>query len=597
MAPASRNACNASVFAHFAAYLALTIYLFLVKPASSSVLPEAVAQQASSASATSVSMPTSQNSPEITSHEATATFKVNVRLIQVRVVVRDAKGKAIGSLHKENFRLFDDGKPQVITNFDVEKSGKHEANSQNASPPSPLSPDTSAPPSDLPQRYVAYVFDDLHLEFADVVHVRDAAEKNFRTLQPTDRAAIFTTSGQNNFDFTDDRLNLHEALQHLMPRPLKERSTNQCPKMTYYLAAQIVYNHDRQALAEVVDDVMRCMSISKPDQAGLMASMAVQQALISGDAETHLALTSLKDVVRRLSTTPGQHTLVLVSPGFITPQLLPEVDDVIERAARANVVISSLDARGLYVVMPFGDVSQGPSALGPFEAQDEIQSGSAAAEVMAELADGTGGSFFHNSNDFDEGFRTIASAPEYYYVLAFSPQNLKLDGHFHKLKVTLGTDEKFSIQARHGYFAPNHAADREQEAKQEIEDVLFSQEEMRDLPVDLHTQFFMSGDSEAKLSVLAHIDVRPLHFRKADGRNNSDLTIVSGVFDHNGNFVTGSQKTLEMHLKDDTLANKLNSGLDVRSHFDVKPGRYLVRLVVRDEAGQIAAQNSAVQIP
>jgi hypothetical protein len=208
----------------------------------------------------------------------------------------------------------------------------------------------------------------------------------------------------------------------------------------------------------------------------------------------------------------------------------------------------------------------------------------------------TGGTFFENSNDFDEGFRRVASTPEYAYVLGFSPQNLKLNGSFHSLKVTLNTSEKLILQARCGYFAPSHA-DPAQEAKQGIEDALFSQEEMHGLPVDVNTQFFKPSDAEAKLTVLAHIDVRPLHFRRADGRNNSNLTIVSGVFDRNGNFLIGTEKTLEMHLKDATLANKLGSGLDVRSNFDVKPGTYLVRLVVRDEEGQIAAENSAVQIP
>ncbi len=601
MAPASRNARKASVCPLVTAYLALSLCLLQGKTAAA-VSPEAAAQQPSPPTATSVSVPTSQNPPEITSHEAASTFKVNVRLVQVRVVVRDAKGKPIGTLHKEDFRLFDDGKAQVIANFDVEKSGVREANGQAASQPAPSSSSTSAATSDLPQRYVAYVFDDVHLEYGDLVHVRDAAEKNFAALQSTDRAAIFTTSGQNNLDFTDDRIKLHEALQRLMPHPVADRGANPCPRMTYYLADQIVNNHDQQALAAVTADVMRCMNIS-PEQAQLVASAALvaraaaSQALTTGNAETRLSLTSLKDIVRRLSTTPGQHALVLVSPGFITPQLQPDVDDVIERAARANVTISSLDARGLYVVMPFGDATKGPGAASPLEAQYEMSNASADADVMAELADGTGGSFFHNSNDFDEGFRTITSIPEYYYMLAFSPQNLKLNGRFHKLKVTLSSVEKFSIQARRGYFAPHHAADREQEAKQEIEEALFSQEEMRDLPVDLHTQFFKPGDSEAKLTVLAHIDIRPLHFRKTEGRNNGNLTIVSGVFDRNGSFVTGSQKTLEMHLKDETLANKLNSGLDVRSHFDVKPGRYLVRLVVRDEEGQIAARNSAVQIP
>jgi hypothetical protein len=96
--------------------------------------------------------------------------------------------------------------------------------------------------------------------------------------------------------------------------------------------------------------------------------------------------------------------------------------------------------------------------------------------------------------------------------------------------------------------------------------------------------------------VLAHVDVRQLHFRKADGRNNSNLTIVAGIFDRNGNLVVGNEKVLQMKLKDETLA-KMQPGLSVKSNFDVKPGSYLVRLVVRDAEGQIAAENGAIQIP
>jgi hypothetical protein len=277
------------------------------------------------------------------------------------------------------------------------------------------------------------------------------------------------------------------------------------------------------------------------------------------------------------------------------------MDEIIERAVRANVMISGLDARGLYVMMPFGEASEGsvaPISSALIEQQYLGQSALADSEVMIELADGTGGSFFQNSNDLVEGFRRAATTPEYSYVLAFSPQNLKLNGQFHKLKVTVkGTGERYSVQSRTGYFAPSHALDSNQVAKQEIEDALFSREEMRGLSVDLHTQYFKPNDAEAKLTVLAHIDVRPLHFQKVMGRNNDNLTIVSGIFDRNGNYVTGGEKILELRLKDDTLVNELVSGLNVRSSFDVKPGGYLVRLVVRDEEGQIATANGTVQIP
>ena len=38
--------------------------------------------------------------------------------------------------------------------------------------------------------------------------------------------------------------------------------------------------------------------------------------------------------------------------------------------------------------------------------------------------------------------------------MGFAPQNLKLDGKYHNLKVTLTSKQKWALQARHGYFAP-----------------------------------------------------------------------------------------------------------------------------------------------
>src|SRR6202050_4027757 len=65
-----------------------------------------------------------QNTAEMSSHDSPATFSTKVNLVMVPVVVRDSKGKAIGTLQKEDFQLFDKGKPQVITRFSVEKAGE-----------------------------------------------------------------------------------------------------------------------------------------------------------------------------------------------------------------------------------------------------------------------------------------------------------------------------------------------------------------------------------------------------------------------------------------------------------------------------------------
>jgi len=219
-------------------------------------------------------------------------------------------------------------------------------------------------------------------------------------------------------------------------------------------------------------------------------------------------------------------------------------------------------------------------------------------EVLSDLSYATGGTFFHNNNDLDAGFKSVAATPEYFYTLGFAPQNLKLDGSYHHLKVSLKNPAKLTLQARNGYYAPKHAADPAQEAKQEIEDAVFSQEEMHDLPVDLHTQFFKPSDDEAKLAVMAHVDIKHIHYRKVDGRNTNELTVVSAIFDRNGVFVQATEKSLTMRWKDETLENKLGPGITLKTSFDVKPGSYLVRLVVRDKEGQLmSAENGAIEIP
>jgi hypothetical protein len=74
--------------------------------------------------------------------------------------------------------------------------------------------------------------------------------------------------------------------------------------------------------------------------------------------------------------------------------------------------------------------------------------------------------------------------------------------------------------------------------------------------------------------------------------------VGGGVFDRNGNYIAGTQKVLEMKLKDQTLESLPANGVTIKSTVDVAPGSYVVRLVVRDSEGQLmSAQNSVVEIP
>lgn len=544
---------------------------------------------------------------EVEQRESKATFNTHVNLVVIPVVVRDRKGRAIGHLTKEDFQLSDKGKPQTITRFTLEKAGER-ASIDGAQIVAPAK-DDSTDPGMIPRRFVGYLFDDLHVNIGDLQRLRAAAIKHFNdTLTATDRAAIYTTSGIGILDFTSDREQIERAINAIVPR--SRLSGLDCPPVTFYMADRIS-NQDQTMLALVTGLANQCANLitaSGPGGAGsgppppsagqAMAQAAAARVLGMGESEVQQTFGVLKDVVRRMSVSPGQRSLVLLSPGFlITHNYRQDETELLDRAIRANVTISTLNARGLY--FPDTAAELGPQAVAYAKVLDAPlrESASAEEDALAEIAEGTGGTYFHNNNDYVDGLKQTAAAPEYVYLLGFSPQNLRFDGSFHAVKVSLKPKD-LTMQARRGYYAPKHAATEEEQALQEIRESVFSREEVQEFGIGLQTQFFKPTDDSAKLSVLAHIDVKGLRFRNEQGANHDTLTVVSALFDRNGNPLIATQKNVAMHLKPETFDARLAAGVNVKISFDVKPGRYLLRLVVRDSEGQMmSARNGIVDIP
>ncbi len=550
----------------------------------------------------------SDTTQEMNTRDSTTPFSVRVNLVPIRVVVRDAHGQAVPDLHQEDFRVFEDGKLQLISHFSIEKPVAAPVASPETGSPHPA--DSEKAPATLvrPARFVALLFDDVHLPFGELARIRNIADDYVKSsFQPSDRIAVFTISGQSQTDFTDDRAKLHEALQGVQPRPVTAGSATgigDCPSINYFQADLIVNQHDLQAITVATNDALACEFGG--NQQYLSAAQGVAQGmalqiLSTADVQTQYSFQRLKEIVRRMTAVSGQRLIVLMSPGFLIPNREYDLSEVIDSAARSNVIISTLDARGLYTVDALPDVSAKPTGdptLSGFHTSYRVQQESRQSDVLWSVANGTGGQGFANSNDLAGGFRRLVAAPETSYLIGFVPQNLKYDGHFHSLKVALTSKEKYAVQARSGFYAPKKVETPADAVKQEIEEAVLSQEEQHGLPIQLHTQYYKVDATDAKLAILAHVDIGRIRFDKLDGRNKNDLTIVAALFDRNGNFVTATEKVLEMRLRDTTLEKLSHTGVTVKTSFDVKPGAYLVRLVVRDsQAAQLSAENGVVEIP
>jgi VWFA-related protein len=555
-------------------------------------------------------------SQEISTREVEPTFtlKAETNLVLVRVVVRDAKGAAVDSLRQEDFQLFDRGKLQSILHFSLEKPAVKGTETLPQRPAERTGAEArnaiaTATPAAVPRRFVALYFDDVNTPFASLARARDAADRFIASsIQPGDRVALYTASGQKQLDFTGDVAQMHQALLDLRARPVTESSSRSCGAIPPYEAYLIATFQDATAIAVATDDILNC------DYQGNAAMLKLAQSKVQTEAVDSLArsetqasagLRGIQTVVNRMTSLPGQRSVVIVSGGFLTDTLRLELDEIADRALRAGITLSALDARGLYTDAELTDLAHGSfsanttnPAIMEMKRRMLQESARRQTDGVQILALDTGGVFINNNNDLAAGFRRAADLPEAYYLLAFSPQNLKPDGAFHPLQVKLVSARGFSLQARHGYYAPKKSSDPNTQEKEEIQEAVFSQDETHDLPVDVHTQFFMKTESDASISVQTILDVRQLHLRKEGDRNLDNLIFVTALFDQDGHVVSAQQRSVELRLRDSSLATLLQTGISIETLFDVKPGNYMVRAIVCDSAsGQISGLNRTVEIP
>ncbi len=535
-------------------------------------------------------------------------LKVASNLVVVRVVVRDAHGNAIDGLRKEDFELFDGGRPQTISQFSVEappaanayRLGDSDGSRQRDSSAHPARP-----------RTLALYFDDLHMDLAEVNSARAAADKYLdKNLQPYDRVGIFTSSTLIHTDFTHDVNVLHQTLSQLVPIP----EVQGCQVVDDYTAEQIVDRDDPDAIsvgAYLAKTKCHICELSGCAQAN--ADYAVQQAqtvAIESRRRAQRSLEALMQVVNRLAMLPGPRSVIVVSAGFLSKSLLDpgarlqaQVDQIIDQALRLQVVISSLDPAGVPAQLAGEPEDAGTSfvttdvglLMRAFSSARKLS----ATGVLADMARGTGGDLFHNNNDLKAGFARLAQQPVS-YILAFVPADV--DGKFHTLRVKL-TRSKGIVEARRGYYAPRNGVNGEVEeaatgAQEQILDAVLSKADTSQFGVNLSAKLTSAKGGLRQLSLFTHVDATPLRFHRDGDHNLNTITFVCAVFDQQENLVDSERRRAKVDIPDTELPRLVKAGLDANMDFQLKPGIYRIREVVTDsEERHMTTFSKTVEIP
>lgn len=437
-----------------------------------------VATEASSAPATAekAAMAPAELAP-LKPEDSGAVLRVNVDSLLVPAVVLDKNGEAVRDLSKSDFVVMDDGKPREISGFTLVKNapsaGASGANggTQNAS--SGITGGAAGPETEPSRnRYVVFLFDDRHLDVNDLQLVKKAASKLFdQPLAEGEYADVLSLSGVNS-GITREHSALQAAVTKLTFHQAVHGTKENCPNVDYYEADQIINHHNVEDFQRAVANARQCTMVqvpntSSPDE-GLnnptdpfqhAAMQAARNALALGDEDARESLLTVLNVVRAMGKLPGQRVLVLVSPGFLalTDETRELESEIMNTAAASNVTVNALDARGL--AGPGFDASQGGTSLGVVTGQmvqEHLVSMQVRANVMSELAEGTGGRYFHDNNDLQGGLASLAAAPEDLYLLEISLKDVKANGAYHRLRVKVDRPG-LEVLSRKGYTAPKKA--------------------------------------------------------------------------------------------------------------------------------------------
>lgn len=523
-----------------------------------------------------------------------ATFKADVNLVEVHAVVTNDRGEFVGDLSKDDFEVYESGRLQAPTVFQLVDTPV-----PNAEPrPAELlvEPDVRATVSRFEGRLYVLLLDDLHTTTLRSHLVRGAARRFVeRHLADGDLAAIVYTSGRADAaqELTPSRRLLLAAVDRFHGQKLPSATAER-------LAVHLNDRENERAAAGESGD----------GSSNTSSSPAATRADDPYDSERGMnaqrALDAIRNVAQWMSDVPGRRkSLVLFSEGIdydiydvfnnrSASSIMQDARDAIAAAQRANVTIYAVDPRGLTDLgdeaITIASLSDDPSVdYGTSRGfQRELLM---AQESLIALAEETGGIAVVRNNDVAGGLSRVVRDTSRYYVIGYVTDPTVSPGKFRQIEVKVRRPG-LKVRARRGYLPPDAraAAKREAEIKPGTSPALVAAltnpVPVSDVPVRVWAAPFRGTGKLASVALAVEIDGTALKYQQRDDRFLEDLELSVVAADHQGKVRGSDRQTLNLKLKPDT--HKILStrgGVRMLSRIELPPARYQLRIGIHESNG------------
>jgi VWFA-related protein len=557
------------------------------------------------------------------------TFQVEVNYVDVDVVVTDEKGNFINGLAKEDFQVFEDGKPQKVDMFSyveipLERQGRYTFADR------PIAPDTQSNRQPFAGRLYVIILDDFNVAAMRTAQVKKSAKEFVdRYMGANDVAAVIHTSGRTNAsqEFTSNKQLLNTAIDKFIGQRMRSLTLERLD--AYY--QRMVPSSEQSS----TDDGNN----SQPQSTDPGGHSRLDPSDFERGYRATSVLDTLKYTAEFLTSVRGRRkAVVFFSEGIDYPiydsfgaqnatDVIRATQDAITMAARANVNYYTVDPRGLvgmtneFMEMGGGgspEMAGGPAMVTPgtntpitggvFNAQSELMNELTLSQgSLRELAEQTGGIASVNTNSLTTAFERIVQANSRYYVLGYYPPTHPRDGRFHKIEVRVNRPG-LKVEARRGYASPRgrtaEERKREEEARRareasrpnadktssELRGVLNYPLQQTGLNFTVQAAPFRNTPKEASVALAIEIDGSRLPYEPPDAKglvaNKVELSFY-GVNDQ-GKALGGTHSVLDLTLRPETRERVNANGVRVNPRVNLPPGRYQLRIGARESVGGLS---------
>ena len=538
------------------------------------------------------------------SEEPTPAFPGGVELVTVDVVVVDSEGRAVPGFEPSDFTVLEDGVPQTVTSFQAVELP-------------PLPPKAEAPrrraistnqaPRTEGIRTFVVIFDEIHLSAGEALPAKAAVGEFLRTgVRAGDRVVLIGTAGSSwwSTSMPEGRDELLAILNRLDGRYVPDSSPD---RMTDYEAMRIMVYDDPDVGYQVERrfDAYGSMgrtregdrqyrdTLATSSRVGLIDPYVrnkAQDVYRQAVERRRITMRVMTRALRALTNVQGRKAMILVSKGFIYEPGFDAMRELVDASMRVNVPIHFIDTRGLKALPDFMTAAFPGANLDVQDTVAVLADITNEAEGSVSLALDTGGLVVRNTNDLQSGILRVSAESQAYYLLGYTPTNDVRDGKFREIEVKLDPSKAKNrkVRARRGYFTPTEGTVEEPSRRgdPEIIRALDSPFEVQDIPLRVSAFTFDEAAMLRRVNVVlaAEIDVEAIDLVEEEGRFRGSVTyLVEAQHLESGEYYNLEDK-IQIAMLPETYARLRDTGYVVSREFDVPPGAYQAKIVVKDLA-------------